>query len=83
MALDVAALTTELNLMKDQDGLSWRLIKDYLRGKVAEAALSGGVVSYTINGRTVTRSAQQLEQMLSMVEKRSGGGLVVQLGEFG
>jgi hypothetical protein len=83
VALDTASIETELNLMRNQDGISWQKIKDYLRGKLAEAAISGSaVVSYTINGRSVTRSIDQIERMLKIAEAR-GPAVVVVLGEFG
>lgn len=83
MALDTASIETELNLMRNQDGISWSKIKDYLRGKLAEAAINGGsVISYTIGGRSVTRSIEQIEKMLSIAEAR-GSCMVPVLGEFG
>lgn len=82
MAIDVTAITAELDLMRDQDGISWSKIKDYLRGKLAEAAINGGsVISYTIGGRSVTRSIEQIEKMLSIAESR-GSAFVPLLGEF-
>lgn len=84
MALDVTAIQTELELMRGTEAtLSWELIRDYLRGKIAEAAIGGGVVSYTINGRNVTKSLSELREILALAEARTGGGIVCQLGEFG
>lgn len=82
MALDAAAVAAELKVVNGQD-LSWSQIRDYVRGKIAEVAINGGIASFTLNGRTVSYSLGELREILKIAEARAGGGLVVQDGSFG
>lgn len=72
---DVAAWCQSLNV-------SWSQLKVVLRGKIVEAGLTGGVTSYTLNGRTVSVSLDFLEKALSIAESRAGGGIIMQPGAF-
>ena len=56
MALDLAALRNALSDGQSGADISWRDIAGYLKLKVFEAQINGGVTSYTINGRTVARA---------------------------
>jgi hypothetical protein len=57
MAIDLDALRTEL--LKGQNGgdITWRDIAGFLKLKQVEAQMAGGITSYTINGRTVTKAS--------------------------
>jgi len=58
MALDVSALSTEIVGVAGALDLSWSEFATYLKGKMMEAAINGGVTSYTINGRTVAKDVR-------------------------
>jgi hypothetical protein len=85
--VDPAALISELDALANAaDNASWDKIAKAARVLIAQATLGGGVVSYTINGRQVTKSIAELREILKLAEGRGqsqGGGIVVQLGEFG
>lgn len=84
---DLAALISELDAVATASAdVSWDKIVDACRVLIAKAMLSGGVVSYTTNGRSVTHSITELREILKMAEgrsKKNGGGIIRQLGEFG
>ncbi len=82
MALNVAALNTELASVKDALDFSWSDLKVYIKGKIAEAVVNGGITNYTIAGRSVTVNLEWLNNALKIAESRAGGGLVTQTGEF-
>lgn len=83
MAFDAAAVTAELAKMQNQDGISWSTIKEFVRGKIAEVAITGGLSSFTINGRSFSYSLGELREILKIAEARASGGIVVQDGAFG
>jgi hypothetical protein len=65
--------------------VDWDKMVTAIQLKLAEAVINGGVVTYVINGRSVTRSITELREMLKVAESRApsqGGGIVCQLGEF-
>lgn len=84
---DLTALVAELNALQAiAPQVDWDKIAAAIRVKLAEASLNGGVVSYQVNGRSVTRSVSELREILKIAESRGasqGGGIIVQLGEFG
>jgi hypothetical protein len=84
--VDLSALTSELNaLVAAAPQVDWDKIAAAARVKIAEAALNGGVVTYQVNGRSVTRSLSELREILKLAESRGesqGGGIICQLGEF-
>ena len=83
---DLTALVAELNAVTAAaPDVSWDKIADTTRVMIAKAALNGGIVSYTINGRQVTHSITELREILKVAEARGetrGGGIIAQLGEF-
>lgn len=86
MGLDLTAIAAErdavstwLNTGQDID---WAWTKKYTKLKIDEAVINGGIVSYTIAGRTVTVGLDWLTKILALAESRAGGGIVTQLGEF-
>lgn len=84
---DPAAILSEVDaLATAATDLSWDKIADAARVMIAKAMLNDGTVSYTINGRSVTKSIAELREILKLAEGRGragGGGVLVQLGEFG
>lgn len=62
--------------------VDWSQFKTVLKGKIIEAGLTGGVTSYTLNGRSVNVSLDWLEKALSIAEARAGGGIIMQRGIF-
>lgn len=83
---DLAALVAELDAVTAAAvDVSWDKVAEACRVLIAKAMLGGGVVSYTINGRSVSHSIAELREILKMAEGRSaknGGGILAQLGEF-
>lgn len=59
--------------------VSWRDFSVYVKGKIVEATIAGGVSSYTINGRTVTKDLQfwerALKLALEMASVENSGGI--------
>ncbi len=82
MALNVTALNTELASAKAALEFSWGDLAIYIKGKIAEAVINGGITNYTIAGRSVTVNLEWLNNALKIAESRSIGGLVTQTGEF-
>ena len=54
-AADVEAIQDEITQIAGALRISWADIAKAAQLKMAEATLNGGITSYTINGRTVTR----------------------------
>lgn len=84
---DLTALTNELNaLASAAPAIDWDKIAAAARVQIAKAVTTGGVVTYQVNGRSVTRSITEMREILKMAESRGasqGGGIIIQLGEFG
>lgn len=61
-----------------------RSMIDVLLASMASAQVkAAGVVSYTVNGRSVTRSVSQAREELAVWQGyASGGGMVIQGAEF-
>ena len=87
MALNVDALTTEISGVAGALALSWSEFAAYLKGKMMEAAVNGGVTSYTINGRTVTKDLRWWQDAhqyaLSQANTENSGGVYIQPIYFG
>jgi hypothetical protein len=81
-AAEIKQINDEVALWHQSLNVSWPQIKTILRGKIAEASLTGAVQSYTINGRSVNVSLDWLERALKIAESRAGGGIVMQRGIF-
>lgn len=82
---DVTAINAAIDAMVDGSTVDWDKMVTAIQLKLAEAVINGGVVSYTINGRNVTRNLTELREMLKVAEARApsqGGGIICQLGEF-
>lgn len=87
MALDTDALRTEITGVAGSLDLSWSEFATYLKGKMMEAAINGGITSYTINGRTVSKDLRWWQDAhayaLRQAAVDSGGGVDVQPIYFG
>jgi hypothetical protein len=81
-AAEIKQINDEVALWHTSLNVSWSQIKTILRGKIAEASLTGGITTYTLNGRTVSVSLDWLEKALAIAVSNSGGRVVVE-GEFG
>lgn len=72
-------------LISQSQTVNWPDIAKATRVLIAKAAVNGGVVSYSINGRSVTHSIAELREILKLAESeivRESGGIFTQLGEF-
>lgn len=87
MALDVSALQSEITGVAGSLDLSWSEFAIYLKGKMMEAAISGGLTSYSINGRTVTKDLRWWQDAhqyaLQQANVEDSGGIDVQPIRFG
>jgi len=87
MALDVDAIRTEVVAVVGSLDLTWSEFAVYLKGKMMEAAINGGITSYTINGRTVTKDAQWWKTAYEYAQRQANvddcGGVDVQPIYFG
>lgn len=78
MALDVSAIESEVRTVAGQMSLTWDEMAIYYKAKMAEAGINGGVTSYVINGRTVTKdvrwwqAAYQFAQQQAAVDDTGG-----------
>lgn len=84
--VDIAALNTELDTLVAGSTVDWDKILIAAQALLAQAVLNGGVITYTTNGRSVTRSVSELREILKIAESRAasrGGGIIAQLGELG
>jgi hypothetical protein len=77
--LDSDAINSEVRSVAGKLDVSWRDFATYVKGKIIEAGINGGVSSYTINGRTVTKDLQfwerALKMALEMAAVESSGGI--------
>ena len=55
MAIDVAAIQAEIASVRGALRVSWSAFANYCQAKMLEAAIAGGVASYSIGGRSVNR----------------------------
>lgn len=80
MALDVSSLEAELRTVAGQLTLTWDDLATYCKAKMIEAAVSGGVTSYTINGRTVAKDLRWWQDAYTFAKAQSAsedeGGIV-------
>lgn len=87
MGLDVDSLRTEIRDVAGSLDLTWSEFATYLKGKMMEAALSGGVTSYTINGRSVVKDLnwwqKAHEYAMQQAAVEDSGGIDVQPIRFG
>lgn len=87
MALDVSAIQGEINSVAGSLDLTWSEFAIYLKGKMMEAAISGGLTSYTINGRTVTKDIRWWQDAhqyaLQQANVEESGGIDIQPIRFG
>jgi len=79
MALDSDAINSEVRTVAGKLDVSWRDFATYVKGKIIEAGINGGVSSYTINGRTVAKDLQfwerALKMALEMASVENSGGI--------
>ena len=79
MSLDTIAINSEISSVAGSLDVSWRDFAVYVKGKIVEATINGGVTSYTINGRTVTKDLtfweRALKLALEMAAVETSGGI--------
>jgi hypothetical protein len=79
MALDTTAINAEVQSVAHALDVSWRDFGIYCKAKIIEAGINGGVSSYSINGRTVTKDLQFWERALKlameMASVENSGGI--------
>jgi hypothetical protein len=79
MALDSDAINLEVRTVAGKLDVSWRDFATYVKGKIIEAGINGGVSSYTINGRSVVKDLQfwerALKMALEMASVENNGGI--------
>lgn len=54
--MDLNAINTEIMEARSQLSASWNDFAIYCKAKMMEAAMNGGISSYSIGGRSVTKS---------------------------
>jgi hypothetical protein len=59
-AAELEALQTSVETSSDALRVTWRQRADAIAVRMMEAENNGGITSYTINGRTVTKSIEWL-----------------------
>ena len=72
MALDADAVSNEIRSVAGKLDVSWADFAVYVKGKIVEAGISGGVSSYTIAGRSVTKDLQFWERALRLALEMQG-----------
>lgn len=60
--MDLNSINTEVLEVRTGLQVSWRDFAMYCKAKMMEAAIQGGVSSYSIGGRSVTKSLDQWER---------------------
>ncbi len=68
MAVSAAAIDAELLQVKESLSSSWEDLAGYAKAKLMECAINGGVTSYAVNGRSVTKDAQFFERILKLAK---------------
>jgi hypothetical protein len=78
-AAELEALQSSVEATSDGLRVTWRQRADAIAAKMMEAEAAGGVTSYTINGRTVTKSlewlASQHKYAISQANIEECGGI--------
>ena len=79
MALDSDAINLEVRTVAGKLDVSWRDFATYVRGKIIEASINGGISSYTLNGRTIAKDLtfweRALKLALEMASVENSGGI--------
>lgn len=85
--VDTAALIAEMNaLAAAAADLDWPKIYKGTKVQIAAAIANGGVITYQVNGRSVTRSVAELREILKVCREEivaESGGIISVLAEFG
>lgn len=71
MALDSDAINLEVRTVAGNLDVSWRDFATYIRGKIVEASINGGISSYTVNGRSVAKDLTFWERALKLALEMS------------
>ncbi len=79
MALDTDAINTEVRTVAGALDVSWEDFATYCKGKIIECTINGGITTYTINGRTVTKDqswfTKAFEFAVAQANIQNSGGI--------
>ncbi len=81
MPLDTDAINEQLTAVRQSLNVGWSDFAIYCQGKMMEAAIAGGIAGYSINGRTVTLSADRWERWHDYAQRQAAvarGGIAEQ-----
>lgn len=84
---DLAALAAEMTARANAAAtIDWEMIYKSAKIALAEASANGGVITYQVNGRSVTRSVAEIREIIALAKKEiiaEAGGVIIVDGEFG
>lgn len=60
--MDLSSINSEILAARSGLNVSWADFALYCKAKMMEAAIGGGIASYSIGGRSVTKSLDQWER---------------------
>lgn len=79
MSLDTDAIDQEISTVRGSLQSSWADFAIFCKAKIMECTINGGVTTYTLNGRTVTKDINWFKTAYDMAIKESnvetGGGI--------
>jgi hypothetical protein len=79
--MDLQAINDEVGNVRSQLRVSWRDFAVFCKAKMMEAAIAGNIASYSIGGRSVTRTLDQWQRWHEYALKQAnneGGGVQMQ-----
>jgi hypothetical protein len=71
MALDVSAINDEVQQVASGLSVPWSDFAIYCKAKIIECGINGGITSYSINGRTVSKDVAFWERALRFAMEMS------------
>lgn len=71
MAVDSAAINSEVRTVIGALDVSWTDFVIYVKAKIMEAGIAGGVAAYTINGRSVTKDLRWWNELLALAQAQA------------
>ena len=70
--MDTSLINAEVATVVGSLNVSWSDFAIYCKGKIIEAGINGGITSYTINGRSVTKDLTFWQASLRLALEMSG-----------
>ncbi len=71
MAVNTDAIGTEIESVRGSFDVSWDDFAIYCKAKIIECTINGGITSYTINGRSITKDITWFEKAYDLAKREA------------